>query len=203
MSYALLALGLFLLVFISGLGIFLLYLGYELWFHNQKLRVGYLPSYLPALAPRLHEIMNHYSDEELDGYEFVELGCGTGHVLSFFREHYPCARYTGVELDIGWYLLAKFRHRKFANTTIVRGNVLNYAPDSTTPRLVYAYLLPEILGELHRLGRFENTLLITLSFEIPEVAYTEFYRSSNLQHGLYVYDFRGGDVGGQQAAQKG
>ena len=189
MSYALLALGLFLLVIMIALAGALVYFGYELWFHNQRLRVGYLPSYLPHLKAALHGIMTRYGGEPAQ-WEFVELGCGTGHVLEFFREHYPCGHYTGVELDIGWYLLAKFRHRKFTNTTILRGNVLDYTSDENPPRIIYAYLLPEILDELYRRGRLKNTLLIALSFEIPSVAYTQLYRSSSLQHGLYVYDFR-------------
>lgn len=189
MNFALLALGLFLLLVMIGLGLTLLYLGYQLWFHNQRLRVGYLPSYLPHLSPALERIMTRFVPDEKE-QELLELGCGTGHILAFFRERYRFAGYVGVELDQGWYLLAKWRHRQYKNTQIIRRNVLDYEPDLSRARVIYAYLLPPILAELHRRGRFTGALVVTLSFEIPDVPYDARYLTSSLQHGLFVYDFR-------------
>ena len=189
MNFAPLALGLFLLFATFGLALALLYLGYQLWFHNQRLRVGYLPSYLPHLSSALGQIVTRFVPNE-EEQELLELGCGAGHVLTFFRERYRFNGYVGIELDPGWYLLAKWRHRRFKNTQIVRRNVLDYEPDLSRARVIYAYLLPPILAELHRRGRFAGALVITLSFEIPDIAYDARYLTSSLQHGLFVYDFR-------------
>lgn len=189
MEYLLLLVSIVLLLCVIGLGGFLVFLGYELWFHNQKLRVGYLPSYLPHLREKLPQIMAQLVPDT-SAYEFIELGCGTGHVLEYFRETYEFNHYTGVELDFVWYLVGKWGHRDHPNTTLIHKNVLDFYPESARPKVIYAYLLPEILRELHRRGCFKNALVITLSFEIPEVEPVLKIPTSKVQQHLLAYDFR-------------
>jgi hypothetical protein len=71
---------------------------------------------------------------------------------------------------------------------LVRADILKY--DVPAPSVVYCYLSGDLLKRLYEQGKFEDRLVICLTFVIPGVTPTEQTAIDGWQKQLTVYDFR-------------
>ena len=105
------------------------------------------------------------------GLRFLDLGCGTGSVLSELARARPDGSYHGIETAPLTYGLSWWRTRRCAAVRVTWGDF--WAVDFSHYDVVYAYLSPEPMARLWEKARREmkpGSLLVSNTFAIPGVA---------------------------------
>lgn len=115
--------------------------------------------------------------EILIGYEsphFLDLGCGLGGTLRHLAPRHPGGRLHGVESAPLPFLISRLRLARWDNAHVRLGNL--WQEDLERFDVVYAFLSPEPMSGLWRKAQNEmrtGTLLVSNSFEVPDVAPTQ------------------------------
>lgn len=97
-----------------------------------------------------------------------EWGCGDARVLSAIASANPQTKFIGIEIQWWPYLWAKWRTRKQANVTIVRGDFLKVEMSSAT--LVYGFfitvMMPKVAERLNVVLK-NGARVISFGFSLP------------------------------------
>lgn len=113
----------------------------------------------------------------LIGYEsphFLDLGCGLGGTLRHLAPRHPGGRFHGVESAPLPFLISSLRLARWDNARVHLGDL--WQEDLGRFDVVYAFLSPEPMPALWTKARDEmrtGTLLVSNSFEVPDVAPTQ------------------------------
>lgn len=102
--------------------------------------------------------------------DFIDLGCGDGHLLRRLAALRPDCRFTGIEHAPATWLAARLRNLGQPNVTILLGDL--WKSDLGHFDVVYAFLSPvpmPALGDKARAEMESGKLLISNSFPIPDV----------------------------------
>lgn len=120
---------------------------------------------------------------------FIELGCGKGNVSRFIKFSTKFKRVIGVEGDFFTFILAKVMTKLSAvKMELKRGNILkSEIPDDSA---VYCYLFPSLIEKLYKMGKFNKSVLFSLSFPLDDIPPTEILEIKGVHKKLYIYDFR-------------
>lgn len=162
---------------------------HELWFHNHQSRVGFIPTKLKSIIKPLDDIIQkNIGSKNQHSYHFYELGCGTGHVLRHVAKKYNFKKNIGIELNQIWLLICKILNSKNDNIKAIKTDVIEY--NYMRPAVFYAYLKPSILEKVYQSGGFDKSLVILLTFAIPNIKPKETISLEGPQHRIHVYDFR-------------
>ncbi|WP_374353542.1 methionine biosynthesis protein MetW [Chitinimonas sp.] len=105
-----------------------------------------------------------------DGARVLDLGAGTGTVVSFLTHHRQL-RVEGVEHAWLPWLLARLRCAWLGRGTVIRADLLNWPLAGYD--VVYAFLSPAIMPALWQKAKSEmrpGSVLVSNSFDIPGVA---------------------------------
>lgn len=121
---------------------------------------------------------------------FLDLGCGTGHVIARLAGHRRDGRFDGIEYAPLPWLAARLRSLGAGGRCSVRqGDFWRWNLEKYN--VVYAYLSPVPMAGLWQKARREmrpGTLLISNSFEVPDVTADETISLGGAWGGrLYVY----------------
>lgn len=178
----------FLVIFsISATLLFIIWV-HQLWYGIKTDRIVFFPTSLQKVDKDLLRLVPKYISNT-EQVAFVELGCGTGHVLRFMNQNFKWNKLVGVELDFMTNWIAK-KLTKASNVQIFQKDIFAYQipPQS----LVYCFLGSEILDKLHEKGQFENNLVFSLEFPLTNILSTEVIKLEgfSFQKNIYVYDFR-------------
>lgn len=101
--------------------------------------------------------------------DFIDLGCGDGHLLRRLADARPDCRFTGIEHAPATWLLAKLMNMGRANVNIRYGDF--WQQNLGQFDIVYAFLSPApmpALADKARTEMAEGKLLISNSFPIPD-----------------------------------
>jgi len=104
------------------------------------------------------------------GFRFIDLGCGTGSLLSHLARERPDGHYAGVELAPLLFLLSLWRARRNAALSVRWGDF--WRADLSPYDVVYAYLSPAPMAELWRKACREmrpGSLFVSNGFCVPGV----------------------------------
>lgn len=121
---------------------------------------------------------------------FIDLGCGTGHVIAHLAGYRRDGRFDGIECAplpwlVAWLRLSGAR----ARCSIRQGDF--WQRDLAQYNVVYAYLSPVPMVRLWQKARHEmraGTLLISNTFEVPGVTADEVIELGDAWGGrLYLY----------------
>lgn len=121
---------------------------------------------------------------------FIDLGCGTGSLLSRLARARPDCHFVGIEhAPLPW-LIARLRTLDLSNVTIRRGNfwLESWAPYS----FVYAFLSPAPMPHLWEKACAEmspGAMLASNSFEVPDVPALQEVRVGD-RRGTRLYCYR-------------
>lgn len=151
-------------------------------------RAPYVASQLRPLARPLTDILLAYVPRP-SHVAWYELGGGRALVTQFVTKHFAFHTVRVIELNWLLVMLLKLSIRLRKKTIdIIHGDVLDqtYRPNS----VLYCYLFDELLESLYKAGKFNDQLVISLSFPIPNVQPTQTTTIKGMQKRLYVYDFR-------------
>ena len=158
-------------------------------FHaNRKNSVGYLPTFLDQVGLKLEKVIENYVSNTKE-ITIIEPGAGFANVAYYLSQKFTWKEVIGLENEIGTLLIGKFKQifRK-KGVRLIKADIYKYEyPENS---VIYCYLLNNMLDEMHRLGKFKNTLVISLSFSLSDIEPTEVIEINGFQKKLIVYDFR-------------
>lgn len=128
---------------------------------------------------------------------FIDLGCGTGGVISSLKRRHPQLAVTGVEtaplvFALAWLRLLPLRGIGVA--TVAYRSL--WKEDLSRYDIVYCFLSPAPMGKLYAKAKAEmkpGALLVSNSFKVPDVEPERIIElGDGRQTGLYIY--RPGDI---------
>jgi SAM-dependent methyltransferase len=114
------------------------------------------------------------------GAQFLDLGCGTGQLLSALAKARPDMAFHGIESSPLLFIVAWWRTGSLANCRVSWGSF--WRLDLADYEIVYAFLSPAPMERLWRQAKAQmstGSLLISNSFAIPEQAPDERYPLHN------------------------
>ena len=151
-------------------------------------RVIYHGSNLREQGPHLETLIRKYVPDTA-AYALVEPGAGLGTVSRYLAQRFPWREATAIE--VGPYILGLARMRAFFERSPVRFIKEDmFAYRFPQHSVVYCYLFPVMLQKLKEQGSLDGSLVISLTFPIPECPETEKVPLPSWQKALFVYDFR-------------
>jgi hypothetical protein len=122
-------------------------------------------------------------------FRFIDLGCGTGSLLSNLRQHRPDGCYSGMEIAPVPYLLSCWRTCRDRAIEVRWGSFWHV--DLGQYDVVYVYLSPAPMARLWSKACREmrpGSLLISNGFSIPGVVPTQTRMVGDMAHStLYVW----------------
>lgn len=153
-----------------------------------RTQVPYYPSRLDVWQ-QMVRIAAQYQSGHTAPLRIIDIGSGLGGLSLYLAKNYPDAHIEGIEIAPLPWLMSRIRAlitRSKARFKLGNYHALNFAAYD----IVFAYLSPAAMTDLWEKSKKEmrtGTLLISLEFEVPDLAPTE----SNVQKGqgrsLYVY----------------
>ncbi len=112
---------------------------------------------------------------------FLDIGCGAGLVClaaaADFKHVY------GIEYSPWYYLLSRWRTRKFKNVTIIYGDITKCRWPETD--YLYCYLTPALLDKLA--WRLDKTKATILALDFPLLKRRPSKTITSQKHTLYIY----------------
>lgn len=139
----------------------------------------------PAISSPHHDFwqMLIERDSALSEKSIIDLGCGAGSACIAMSPHF--FRVYGMEASPFYYVLAKWRTRKYKNVTIIFGNILTAEWPKT--EYVYCYLLSPVMEKL--LPRFtkEKRIVLSLTFKVPGKEPKKTYWQDDKKLHLYLF----------------
>ncbi len=176
----------FLLIFLA---VMLFAISHQFYYSFNPRRMVLFPTFLDkVLKNNLTTIIDKYclGTQNID---FLEIGCGTAHTAHFVAKSWKWRQVSGVEVDFLTFQLAKLTNY-FAQTKIklVKADIFDY--DFPEGSVLYCYLGPKIMRELYKMGKFQNCLVISLTFSIENCQETQNIVLPNSYHRFLIYDFR-------------
>lgn len=158
-------------------------------FQNQRPgRVLLVNTDLRVVGPPLCDvILRHLPHPER--VACVELGAGLARVSRFLERAFPWNQVVAVDSSFYSYSWGRFFNWVGGSRVRYRREDV-FAVIPPPGALLYCYLSTEILRELHRRGAFTGCLVVTLTFDIPNVTPQEIVSLAGWQRSLTVDDFR-------------
>ena len=169
---------------------------------SHKDDVGLVTSNLNNLKNILEQILE--SDKKvstLDTKYFIELGSGRAVISDYIAQNYLFKKVIAIEND--WLIhtwastihLIKVKLLRVSyktNLSYINQSVFDFdylKHDGS--KIFYCYLFPQILDKLYKEGVFKNSIVISLSFQIPNLQASQTHEIPNglLQKKLFIYDF--------------
>jgi hypothetical protein len=197
--------------------IYALWIGYEQWqYMSDPHKMLFLSSTNDEIESMLQDIIAKYCPKTKD-YNLVELGCGKAVILKFLARKYKWKSVIGIEGQksvwlqawINCNLLSKSETKlklpldkglaaKQSGVSLVANNKIQLLNqnifDYTTkkPTFHYCYLGVKLMKELYEKGKFNDSIVVSLDYEIEGIEPTEIIEletKSKIQKRLLVYLF--------------
>lgn len=152
-----------------------------------KNRVPYFPTTKPAYQVLLSELP---TDKR---FSFVDLGCGLADLLVYLARERPNGEFTGVELGILPYILAKIRIKrsKLRNVSVECRDIWGYKTESSD--FIYTFLspaaMPRVWDKISREHK-PGAVFISNSFPVSEHAEREVDIPDMIGSRLFIYKLR-------------
>ena len=161
----------------------------QIIYWNDPKKMLFLPTKLKLIENELIQIVSKY-DINTKNYHLVEMGCGRAGVLRFLNRKYKWKSIMGIEGQSIIWLQAILLS---IGTNIIIKKEDFYKTDLPVPAIYYCYLGQVLMADLYKQKKFENSLVISLDYQITGVEYLSCHplKSNNrIQNNIYVYDFR-------------
>ena len=173
---------------ISFLVLMILVICHQFYYSFNPRRMVLFPTFLDRVIKKnLTEIIEKYCLTK--NVEFIEIGCGTAHTAHFVAKNWKWQQVLGVEVDFLTFQLAKLTNY-FAQTKIklIQKDIFDY--NFVDNSVLYCYLGTAIMKELYKQKKFQNCLVISLTFPIENCPETQKITLPNAHHRFLIYDFR-------------
>ena len=163
------------------------------WFHQfrysmSKDKIVFLPSNNRVVADILDNLLIKYKIKFENNF-LIEPGCGIANISRHLSK-YPWKNIWCIEYDKMTLAMAKLWnlwHKK--NIQLMQGDIFKL--DLPAPSVIYCYLGQEIVTKMYTTGKFKNSLVFSLSFNIKNGPKpTEIVKIRGFHQNLFVYDFR-------------
>ena len=157
-----------------------------------------LPGSVPYVVSRQHAIDAAVDVLDLQPDDiFYDIGSGDGRTVLAAHRSQRAARCIGIEIQLGWHLLALYARRTAGSPKAVqfrRGNF--YSEDFSDATKVYAFLSPSVMKSFETLceQKLKNATLVSSDFPLPTrapVRILDLYSPTHdtLSRKLYVYRY--------------
>ena len=152
--------------------------------------VIYYSTNLTLQGPHLEDIIRRrIPEQEISQYTLVEPGAGLARVAEYLSKRFAWKKIVVMDRGPVIKMLGRMRLKlRGVKTEYQGGNIFNL--DFPTKAVVYCYLYPQLIDKLKAQGKFDDRLVISLSFALSDVEPTETIAFDGWQSPLYVYDFR-------------
>jgi tRNA G46 methylase TrmB len=156
----------------------------------------FYPPFVPTVNKKVLTNIENYLKENPNVEMFCEPGCGFAGVSSEISKKFPNIQVLAIEYNFFIYLLAKISLKiSGSKVEIIHANFLKYDLKKKRKNkeiLIYCYLLPELMNEAMKKGKFDDATVITLDFKItnqtPESV--NLIGSTGFQKQVFFYNFK-------------
>jgi SAM-dependent methyltransferase len=147
--------------------------------------------YFPTTKPCYQIILSELPDDK--EFSFVDLGCGLADLMIYLARERPNGDFTGVELGVLPYILAKIRIKrsKLSNITVECRDIWRYKTDRFD--YIYSFLSPAAMPRVWEKISVEHkpgAVFISNSFPVSEIAEREVDIPDLIGSRLFIYGLR-------------
>lgn len=169
--------------------VFLIFMLFQLYYMIHPYKICLLSTNMKTVAPELVKIIN---DEvaDINNTSLVEIGAGKAVVSRHLSKQFSWKQVIGVEGDVMTYWLALiYIFLVRAKVKMARRDIYKF-PMPVGPKVVYSYMTAPIIQRMYEEGRFNDCLVISLTFKLKGVEPRKRIPVDTFQKELLVYDFR-------------
>jgi SAM-dependent methyltransferase len=184
-AYFLLGILIFLSIFMI---LVLIYWIHQFRYSFSKDKIVFLPSNNKVVASVLDDLLTKYKVNFEQMY-LIEPGCGIANISRYLSK-YRWKQIWCIEYDKMTLIMAKIWNWYFKkDIKFLQGNIFEL--DLPTPSVIYCYLGQEIVTKMYETGKFQNSLVFSLSFSIKNGPIpTEIVKIKGFHKDLFIYDLR-------------